>query len=176
MKIEEDSKMAGYDVMYDSQVSLSGSRSRVVRSFSSMCEARIQLSGYKKPSRRIMNRNELEAYCRELLENEALESFRIICVDAQCRLLGESEISSGSIAEVSAYPRKVATIALLMNAHSVFFTHNHPGGSCVPSQEDITSTLNLKKLLEMMGIQVLDHCIVTPDGNCFSMRTAGYLS
>ncbi len=123
-------------LVYDSEVSRSGYHAREIRSYSSVCDARIQLTGYKRPSRRIANRTDLENFCRELLCSEALESFHVICVDAQCRLIGESEISSGSISEVSAYPRKIATIALLMNAHSVFLTHNHPGGTCVPSAED----------------------------------------
>ena len=150
-------------VVYDSVVSRAGSRAREIRSFSSMCDARIQLAGYKQTSRRIACRTDLESYCRELLCAEALESFHIICVDAQCHLIGESEISSGSLSEVSAYPRKIATVALLMNAHSVFLAHNHPGGTCAPSPEDISSTIQLQRLLNGVGILVLDHIIVAGD-------------
>ncbi len=160
---------------YDTLLCRTGSHMRESRTYSAICDARIMLSGYKKPSRRICCSSDLEIYCRELLQNEAMESFRIICVDAQCRLLGESEISSGSLSEVSAYPRKVATIALLMNAHSVFFAHNHPGGTCAPSKEDVESTIQLKKLFRAFQIHVLDHMIVTPDGDCYSMSRHGDL-
>ena len=75
--------------------------------------------------------------------------------------------------EVSAYPRVVATFALLANAHSIFLTHNHPGGTCAPSAEDISSTQMLKRLLDMVGIRILDHMITTPDGNTYSLAQHG---
>ena len=160
-------------VVYDALSVSASARSEEVRTFSAMCDARIALHGYKTPSRVISNRAALEDYCRELIGSEAMESFRVICIDAQCRLIGESEISSGSLSEVAAYPRKIVTIALLMNAHSVFLTHNHPGGTCAPSREDISSTVMIKKLLSQLDIHVLDHCIVTPDGGSYSMVQHG---
>ena len=45
--------------------------------------------------------------------------------------------------------------ALNYNAHSVLLCHNHPGGTCAPSQEDIASTLQLQRLLNGVGILVL---------------------
>ena len=162
-------------VVYDALSVSASARDKEVRTFSALCDARIALHGYKTPSRVISNRAALVDYCRELIGGEALESFRVICVDAQCRLLGESEISSGTLSEVAAYPRKIATIALLMNAHSVFLAHNHPGGTCAPSREDIASTMRIKSLLGQMDILVLDHCIVTPDGGSYSMAQHGDL-
>ncbi len=110
--------------------------------------------------RRIANRTDLENYCKSRLMGQRIESFYVICVDAQCRLLGERCISHGSLSEVSAYPRSVLETALNYNAYSVFFCHNHPGGTCAPSTEDITSTIQLQRLLNGVGILVLDHIIV----------------
>ena len=53
--------------------------------------------------------------------------------------------------------------ALNYNAHSVLLCHNHPGGTCAPSQEDINSTVQLQKLLQGVNILVLDHIIVAGD-------------
>lgn len=120
----------------------------------------------------IRNRKELESFCKSLLMGERIEKFCVICVNAQCKVIGTRCISTGSISEVSAYPRLVVETALNYNAHSVFFTHNHPGGTCAPSAEDIASTLRLKKLLNGLGIQVLDHLIVA--GACsYSMAQHG---
>ena len=41
-----------------------------------------------------------------------------------------------------------------------FRNHNHPGGTCAPSTEDISSTLLLQRLLISMDIMILDHIIV----------------
>ena len=123
---------------------------------------------------RILNRSELERYCRGLLMGNRTESFYVICVDAQCRILGRRKISEGSLSEVSAYPRSVMETALNYNAHSVFLCHNHPGGTCGPSPEDIASTAQLQRLLNGIGILVLDHIIVA-GSQTYSMAQHGDL-
>ena len=50
--------------------------------------------------------------------------------------------------------------ALNYNAHSVIFAHNHPGGTNSRSTEDVASTVQLQRLLNGVGILVLDHIIV----------------
>ena len=122
--------------------------------------ARVWERCLSREQKRITNRHDLEAYCKSLLLGLRTERFIVICVDAQCRLLGQRVISEGSLSEVSAYPRSVMETALNYNAHSVFFCHNHPGGTCAPSAEDISSTVQLQKLLNGVGIMVLDHLIV----------------
>ena len=62
--------------------------------------------------------------------------------------------------------------ALNYNAHSVLLCHNHPGGTCAPSPEDISSTLQLQRLLNGVGILVLDHIIVA-GSNTYSMIEHG---
>ena len=122
--------------------------------------------------RQISNRRELENYCKSMELGKRVEEFWVICVNAQCRVLGQRRISVGSLSEVSAYPRLVMETSLNYNAHSVFFCHNHPGGTCAPSAEDISSTLQLQRLLNGVGIMVLDHMIIA-GGNAYSMAQHG---
>ena len=110
--------------------------------------------------RRIGNCREASQYCKSLLLGGRMERFYVVCLNAQCNVIGQKVISEGSLSEVSAYPRKVMEAALNANAHSVLFCHNHPGGTCAPSREDIDSTLQLQHLLGGVGIIVLDHIIV----------------
>ena len=110
---------------------------------------------------RIGNSREAEDFCKSLLIGERLENFYVVALNAKCNVLGQRRISTGSLSEVSAYPRLVMETALNYNAHSVMFTHNHPGGTCAPSPEDISSTL--QRLLNGVGILVLDHIIVAGD-------------
>ena len=137
-------------------------------------QQRITLSetGIRYEIPQICNRRNLQDFCQRLNEAECFEKFSIIAVDAQCRPIGIYSIQ-GSLSEVSAYPRVVASFALLTNAHSVFFTHNHPGGTCAPSAEDVASTIQLRQLLNTLQIHVLDHMITTPDGKAYSMAQNG---
>ena len=112
---------------------------------------------------KISNSREAEDYCLSLLAGERLENFFVVALNAKCNVLGTRRISTGSLSEVSAYPRLVMETALNYNAHSILLTHNHPGGTCAPSPEDISSTLQLQRLLNGIGILVLDHIIVAGD-------------
>ena len=112
---------------------------------------------------RIGNSREAENYCLSILAGERTERFYVISLNAKCNVLGRRKISEGSLSEVSAYPRMVMETALNYNAHSVLLCHNHPGGTCAPSPEDISSTLQLQRLLNGVGILVLDHIIVAGD-------------
>ena len=112
---------------------------------------------------RIGNSREAENFCQCLLTGSRIEQFYVICLNAQCKVIGKRKISEGSLSEVSAYPRIVTETALNYNAHSVLLCHNHPGGTCAPSPEDITSTLQLQNVLNALGIMILDHIIVAND-------------
>ena len=109
---------------------------------------------------KIRNARDAQAFCKSLLMGERTERFYVICLNAQCNLVGKRKISEGSLSEVSAYPRLVMETALNYNAHSVIFAHNHPGGTNSPSTEDVASTVQLQRLLNGVGILVLDHIIV----------------
>ena len=121
---------------------------------------------------KICNVSESSAYCKSLTAGNRTEQFYVICLNAQCQVVGKRKISDGSISEVSAYPRMVIETALNYNAHSVLLTHNHPGGTCAPSVEDVESTLRLKKLLDGVQILLIDHIIVAND-NTYSMVQHG---
>ena len=121
---------------------------------------------------RIGNSREAEEYCLSILAGERTERFYVISLNAKCNVLGRRKISEGSLSEVSAYPRMVMETALNYNAHSVLLCHNHPGGTCAPSPEDIASTIQLQRLLGGVGILVLDHIIVAND-NTYSMIQHG---
>ena len=121
---------------------------------------------------RIGNSREAENYCLSILAGERTERFYVISLNAKCNVLGRRKISEGSLSEVSAYPRMVMETALNYNAHSVLLCHNHPGGTCAPSPEDIASTIQLQQLLNGVGIMLLDHIIVANDST-YSMIQHG---
>lgn len=150
-------------------------RPEQLRAVRGMSESRVQQIGLIKPIIRMWNRIQMaeptkitnsqkaEYVCQAILAGERNERFYAIALDAQCRMLGRRCISTGSLSEVNAYPRLIVETALNYNAHSVLLTHNHPGGTCAPSPEDIASTITIQKLLHGIGIIVMDHIIVAGD-------------
>lgn len=121
---------------------------------------------------RIGNSREAESYCKSILMGFRHEVFYVICLNTQCRILGKRKISEGSLGEVNAYPRMIMETALNYNANSILLTHNHPGGTLYPSPEDVRSTETVQKLMNGVGILVMDHIIIAGN-DAYSMIQHG---
>ena len=122
----------------------------------------------------ISSREEAKRYCVSLLAGMRTERFYVLCLSATNRVLGHRLVASGSLTEVPTYPRLVTETALNYNAHAVILCHNHPGGSCYPSPEDLDATLYIKLILGNLDIELLDHIIVAED-EAYSMVQNGDL-
>lgn len=102
------------------------------------------------------------------------ESVRILCLNASGKVVRRARIAEGDVNAVHFPIRKLVEEALACKAVSVILAHNHPGGTMVPSQEDLDATKAAKAALETVGIRLLDHLIVSGDNYC-SLREEGYL-
>lgn len=122
----------------------------------------------------LRNRREAQDYCLRLMEGLRQEQMMVVCLNGQMQVIGDALIARGSLSEVPAYPRVVADAVLRYNAHSVVLCHNHPGGSCFPSQSDVTMTARLGALLQSIEVVLIDHIIVA-DGQTFSMMGEGLI-
>ena len=60
--------------------------------------------------------------------------------------------------------KEVYKRALMVNAINVIFSHNHPSGDTTPSGADIMLTKALVSAGDLLGIEVLDHVIVSDMG------------
>lgn len=83
-------------------------------------------------------------------------------------------VSVGSLSASLVHPREVFRPAITAGAASLILAHNHPSGDTTPSEEDLGITQRLRRVGELVGIEVLDHLILGA-GTPFSMREAGLL-
>jgi DNA repair protein RadC len=101
---------------------------------------------------------------RELLQlhffGRQRETFVVLFLDAQHRLLEVEELFRGTLTQTSVYPREVVKRALHWNAAAVAFAHNHPSGIAEPSTADRMLTQALQKALALVDVRVLDHFVV----------------
>jgi DNA repair protein RadC len=100
------------------------------------------------------------------------ESFHVLLLDVRHRLIGEDEVSVGTLTASLVHPREVFREAIRAAAAAVLLVHNHPSGDPTPSAEDRTVTERLVSAGELLGIRVVDHLIVSETGH-FSFREAG---
>lgn len=96
------------------------------------------------------------------------ESFNILLLDRSNRVLGMCPISSGGISGTVVDLKLVFAAALKGRASSIILAHNHPSGNLKPSLADIELTKKIKKAGELLEIAVLDHVILSPDGEYYS--------
>lgn len=99
-------------------------------------------------------------YLQLLLAHKPYESFAVLFLDAQNRLIAAEELFRGTLTHTSVYPREVVKVALGHNAAAVLLAHNHPSGSPQPSAADHSVTSALKQALALIDVRVLDHFIV----------------
>ena len=111
------------------------------------------------------------AYFRLRIGAMEREVFQVALLDSQNRLIHAEELFRGTLTQTSVYPREVVKLALKHNAAAVIFSHNHPSGHVEPSNADIRITEVLKSALDLVGIQVLDHVVVSAyDATSFAER------
>ena len=103
------------------------------------------------------------------------EEFWAIHLDRANHLVCWDQVSIGALSECHVSPREVLKMALLSNASSMIFLHNHPSGNTDPSREDTALTEKLVKAAEIFGIRILDHIILALSGEFYSFRERGLL-
>ena len=103
-------------------------------------------------------------YLRIHFAGREYESFVVLFLDAQNRLIMAEEMFRGTLTQTSVYPREIVKTALAQNAACVIFSHNHPSGVPQPSRADELLTSTLKQALALVDVRVLDHIIVGGSG------------
>lgn len=114
------------------------------------------------------------AYLRLKLAGQDRESFIMLTLDAQHRLIAEHEVTRGTHGMCQPFPRELLGTALRDGADFVIFCHNHPGGTALPSNNDCAMTAQMLPLFGACDIGVLDHVIVADEGH-YSMAIAGVM-
>lgn len=102
----------------------------------------------------------VRTFLRLHFADQEFESFVVIFLDAQNRLISIEEMFRGTLTQTSVYPREIVKAALQRNAASVMLAHNHPSGVAQPSRADEALTQSLKAALSLVDVRVLDHFVV----------------
>ncbi len=122
----------------------------------------------------INNIEKLIEYLKLTIGQISKENFRVIYLNKRHRLIDEYIQDTGTIDQTPLYTREVIKRALLVGATSIIISHNHPSGSVEPSQNDIEMTKQISIACHSIGIEVVDHIIITAK-NHFSFYENGLL-
>jgi len=95
------------------------------------------------------------------LREKTREHLMAIYLNARNELLYRKHIFTGTLNASLIHPREIFQEALSQNAASVILVHNHPSGDPEPSQDDLEITKRLTEAGKIMGIDILDHIIIS---------------
>ena len=122
----------------------------------------------------ISNQEELYNYCITHLQNKKQECFEVLFLDIKLRLICSEILSEGNIDNTTVYPRKLIELILKHGAKYIICVHNHPSGDPSPSNEDKFMTDNLKNVLDILSVKMVDHIIVG-NGKIYSFESGSYI-
>lgn len=96
------------------------------------------------------------------------ESFKVLLLNNSNKVKGVYELSKGGITGTLVDMRILFATVLKSLSVAIILAHNHPSGKLHASNSDIELTKKIKNAAKLFDIKVLDHLIITPDGNYFS--------
>lgn len=106
---------------------------------------------------------------------EVHESFKIMLLNNSNKVKGIYQLSQGGITGTMIDLRILFAVVLKTLSVAIILTHNHPSGKLVPSSTDKQLTDKIKKAAKLFDVTVLDHLIITPNGEYYSFADNGLL-
>ena len=111
-------------------------------------------------------------YYMEDLRHANQEQMKLLLLNTKSRLIGETDISKGTVNSAVISPGGLFVEALQKNAVSIVLLHNHPSGDPTPSKEDVLITRRIQEAGRLIGVELLDHIVI--GDNCYvSLREKG---
>jgi len=100
------------------------------------------------------------------------EHFLVVTLGGTQNVIRVHLVSVGILTRTLVHPREIFYRAIKDNSNSIILVHNHPSGDLAPSREDKDATERLVKAGKLMGIEVLDHLIISK-AEYYSFREMG---
>lgn len=104
---------------------------------------------------------EVAEYLQPIMGSLKKETFRALLLNTRNQLIRCELVSLGTLNASLVHPREVFKPAVEVSAASVILAHNHPSGDPEPSREDLQLTKRLVQAAELLGIELVDHVIIT---------------
>ncbi len=98
------------------------------------------------------------------LRDKKQEHFILFTLDGANRVINKRTLFVGTLTQSIVHPREIFAYALEDRAASIIIVHNHPSGNLEASEDDIRITERVREAGKLMGIELLDHIIVSKNG------------
>lgn len=103
------------------------------------------------------------------LGHESQERFLVVFLNNMCQFISYKVLFVGTINRSNIYPRDIIDEGLKQKAVNIILVHNHPSKVLLPSNADKDATRIIVEAMKVVGIQVLDHLIIS-NNDYFSFK------
>lgn len=124
---------------------------------------------YSIPAKRVVEAHNSAAVLHAMLDRSPVEQFVSIYVGSDGNMTGAEKIAIGDLEQVHVSMRNLFRGALIAGVPRIILGHVHPTGDVTPSDPDLLLTAAAIQAGSVIGIEVIDHVIVTPRGSHFSI-------
>lgn len=130
---------------------------------------------YKLPKATIYMKESAGLYCEESISSPSVAAEMIqkmlgksdrevviaVNLNNQLQPVNFTIVAVGGLNNVTIDVPNIFKTAILSNARAIMLFHNHPSGNLTPSEADIEFTKRVAKAGKLIGIELLDHIIVS---------------
>lgn len=127
-----------------------------------------------KADRSVTTADDVAVYVRPLIGQFAKEHCVLLSLDSRKHVIAVDTVSIGTLNASLVHPREIFETAIRRHAAAIVLAHNHPSGDPTPSKADLDITDTLWHAGAIMGIELMDHVIVTKNLSV-SLRSLGQL-
>lgn len=103
--------------------------------------------------------NELKPF-----STKSQEHFLVMTLDGASHIINTRTVFIGTLNQSLVHPREVFADAIADRAAGIIIAHNHPSGTLEASRADMEVTRRLKEVSKLVGIELLDHVILSKHG------------
>jgi DNA repair protein RadC len=128
-----------------------------------------------RPRPPVRSSAEIAAWCAAHLGPLDHEQMWVISLDGRNGMRGARRVAQGGLHGCSVAARDILRAALADAASALVLVHNHPSGDSAPSPEDVDMTNAVAAAGEVVGVPLVDHIILAPDGHYSSLHDLGMI-
>lgn len=94
-------------------------------------------------------------------DDQSREVMWCLYLNGQSNIIGGECVAMGGSSGLCITPSDILRGAIVAGARAIILGHNHPSGNPEPSDEDYNTTTTLMYASEVVGIELVDHIVVT---------------
>lgn len=92
------------------------------------------------------------------------EIMAIVILNKNKQIIYEKNLYQGDDSNIIINMRDILRLLMIHNGYYFYLIHNHPNGSILPSELDISFTKKIKNKAKQINVSLLDHIVISKTG------------